>query len=131
MSKIVGCHRCPHRPNAGRRYIHTKCATCNVYQKLRQPETATYGDLKNIEEPSRNTWRKLDMENEEPTEMGFKYWLLVWIDLPTSMRDTISIIILNQGLTQAEIARKLGVSREAIRKRVSRLKERFPGVFLI
>ncbi len=60
----------------------------------------------------------------------FKYWLDVWTKLEMSDQKIIALIVYNPGASQSDLARKSGVSRQAIHKRVKRLRERFPGVFV-
>jgi len=38
------------------------------------------------------------------------------------------LVVRNPGKTQAELAAMVGVSRQAVHKRIVRLRKRFPGV---
>ncbi len=85
--------------------------------------------FENIEQPKAGNWKVLKPGEDENRVETFKYWLEAWHRLDGSDQRIISILMRKEGKTQAQIARDLGVSRQAVNKRLKRLKERWPGVF--
>ena len=101
---------------------------------------------KQWEEPDANTWRIIEMVNELPSELGAA--LGYYLNLPRSDRRAYRILgeglygrfaavfdceqedyivrkfTLSDGETDSDIARRLGVSRQAVSKRLKYLRGR-------
>jgi len=103
----------------------TPCATC----RPSEPERAVNNGAQ-FEHPTDQTWKILEFPEEERRTETFKYWLDAWLTIAACDQRIIAFIVLNPGASQSELARRSGVSRQAIHKKVRRLRERFPGVFV-
>jgi len=106
----------------------TPCASCKPSEPTRSPNIISYGAQ--FENPSDTTWKILKPREEEYRMETFKYWLDAWSRLDPCDQKIISLIVLNPGSSQAELARKTGVSRQAVHKKIKRLRDKFPGVFV-
>ena len=105
-------------------YEETPCATC-------KPSEPTEGHIRfgsQFEHPSENTWKLMDAPESEYRLETFLYWLDAWEALDAPEQKIISLVVRNPGKTQAELAAMVGVSRQAVHKRIVRLRKRFPGV---
>jgi len=104
----------------------TPCSAC-------KPSEPTEGHISfgsQFEHPSDRTWKILDQQESEYRLETFLYWLDAWEGLDEPERKIVSLIVRNAGKTQAELAEMIGVSRQAVHKRIVRLRKRFPSVFV-
>jgi len=124
------CTTCKHsvqnKPeNKGKAIDKLPCATC----KPSEPREGHISYGPQFEHPSEHTWRVLTAPKAEYRMETFRYWLDAWTQLEPCDQRIIALIITYPEASQAELARKTGVSRQAVHKKVRRLRKRFPGVF--
>ena len=124
------CYRCPHRAELNPQFKElpfeeTPCFKCS-YKYQPQRRMVEFSD--SLEHPSRTTW-KIEPELEFETRLEtFRYWLDVWTSLTPRDRFILEAKIRNPGDMQTHIARKLGVTKQAVNNRIRRFRKRFPGV---
>jgi len=128
MKDCTSCkHNAERRPELREKAFHaTPCYKC----KPSEPNDGHVPYGPQFDNPSEKTWKLLNLTQEEYRLETFKYWLDAWAELEPCDQKIISLIIKNPGVNQSQLARKSGVSRQAVHRKVKRLKERFPGVFV-
>ena len=109
-------------------FDETPCFKCRPSEPEQRPNIVHYGNQ--FEQPSAKTWKVLKPHEEEYRMETFKFWLDAWTRLDLCDQKIITIIVQNPGCCQSELARRTGVSRQAVSKKVIRLKGKFPGVFV-
>ena len=127
------CSSCKHR--VGKRpelidvpFEDTPCFKCKPSEPAKSANIIHFG--KQFDQPSYKTWKILKPQEAEYRMETFRYWLEAWATLKPCDQKIIAIIVTNPGCNQSELARRTGVSRQAVSKKIKRLKVRFPGVFI-
>ena len=123
-----GCHKCQAPPNPNQPYENSPCANCRLTRPqgaIRQAHTISYGPQ--FEKPSETTWHILEVNHEAMFET-FQYWLTVWGELSRMDQQLFTNIAQHPNSTYASIARIMGITRQAVHKRVKRFRVKYPGV---
>lgn len=106
------------------RFEDTPCAKCTPKEPSRT-NMVSYGNQ--FEHPSEKTWKVLKTPDEEYSLMTFRYWLDAWLQLDEIDRQTLAAIVKNKGKSLSQIGERMGMSKQAVHKRIVRIRTRYPG----
>ncbi len=130
------CHKCKdlvelHPEYQGMDFKDVPCSKCTLKMKPLGHVDSEHHLVRYSEKiagQEKDTWEILDIPLIERATETFRYWLDAWSKLTRFEQETMEIIIRYPGENQSYIARKLGVTRQAVNKRIKKFRKKWPGV---